>query len=208
MLALSAFATAGGNFALASHLDMSREVVSQLEAKGELKKSTEHDISSAIEAAQRVKLVSGVAIGLLALPLIYLLLALVLKFAAWLLGDSLPFSAGFTAVCWAGIPLALKAIIAGAAAVVAETVLPNAAERLVQSSAWAYWPNAPAKAAVVLQSADFFWLFGVVVLGAGYAAASGATFRRGLLVASGLFVIRASLLTAALVSMSGGGRPS
>ncbi len=83
LLAL-ALLTALAGAVVALKLDATRLVIPRMEAAGELAKASEREVAEAVEQAGRVALVAGVARGVLLSPLLVLLLAVSLKFAAWL----------------------------------------------------------------------------------------------------------------------------
>lgn len=92
---------------LALKLDAARLVLPKLEAAGELMKASEREISEAIEQAQRVALVGGVAKGLLLTPLIVLALAGALEDCRLALSDDKAlFAETFTVAALTMLPLA------------------------------------------------------------------------------------------------------
>jgi hypothetical protein len=77
-LSLGSIVTAASGAVLALRLDAARVVIPKMAMAGELAKASEREISEAIQQAQRIALVAGIAKGLLLMPLIVLALAVVL----------------------------------------------------------------------------------------------------------------------------------
>ena len=105
---LVAVLTAAAGAAIALRLDASRVVIPKMQMSGELMKASEREVSEAIEQAQRVALVGGIAKGLLLMPLLVLLLSVVaLKIAAWLIGRKALFADLFTVAALTMLPVAV-----------------------------------------------------------------------------------------------------
>ncbi|HXN42458.1 MAG TPA: YIP1 family protein, partial [Myxococcaceae bacterium] len=66
-------------------------VTQQLQMTGELQNTTEQDLMQQVVTAQRIRLVTGVAQGVFAMPLLVLVVAAILKFSGWLFGAPAPF---------------------------------------------------------------------------------------------------------------------
>jgi hypothetical protein len=190
--------------AFAKRWDATPQVTSELEADGELAKSSEREVADKVQTAERVKLVGGVAKGVFLMPLLVLALAVLLKIAGWLFGTSAPFAQCFTVAAVGMLPIALFHLIFAFVAFrqlgVTQAQLPT----LVPSNLLALRPDAAPKLARALGAIDFFNLWSVVMLGLGFSAASGMRRGRALLLCSALYLMYAGVVLVAVPGMGGG----
>ena len=119
---------------IALRLDASRLVIPKMAMSGELMKASEREVDEAIEQAQRVALVGGIAKGLMLMPLLVLLLSVALKVASWLIGRKALFADLFTVAALTMLPVAVFHGIEVVAALKLEVITPRVAETLVPSS--------------------------------------------------------------------------
>lgn len=201
--------------AIAIRWDNQTAVVQQMQAAGELKNATEAELTDKIETANRVKLVGGVAIGLIGPLISLLLLALGLRSGAWLLDLRPAFRACLAAAGIALLPLALADLIALLSALARPQLDTAELVHLVPSSLAVLWPKAAPKAQQALAALDFFKLWSVALLGLAFAAATGMRRRAALplmltcyLLFSGASIGAASLAAdAAKTAPGAGGEP-
>ena len=106
-LLLLALLTAGAGAAIALRLDASRTVIPQMAMAGDLAKASEREIGEAVQQAERVALVAGIAKGLLLMPLLVLFLAVALKISGWVIGRKTLFFELFTVAELAMLPVAV-----------------------------------------------------------------------------------------------------
>lgn len=193
-------------------LDTARQVVPAMAQKGDLAKASEREISDKVEQAQRIALVAGVAKGALAMPLLMVLLAAALKLVAWLLVKPLPFASAFTVVALSTLPIALFQLIFAVAIVQQDFVTVKSAEQLVPSSL-AFLAEAPGALQRAWGAVDFFKLWSAVLLGLGFARATGVRWWRGIVLGLFLYVCFAAVLLVGLPGLAesmgdaGGGGP-
>ncbi|MHB8873065.1 MAG: YIP1 family protein, partial [Myxococcaceae bacterium] len=164
---------------------------------------SENEIQEKIEQAGRIRLVGGVAAGVVQ-PLSVLFAALVLMLTAWLLGLSAPFSKCFTAAAVAMLPVALFHLIFAVAAFRQVGLTEAEALTLVPSSLLSLKPDAPPKLARLLGAVDFFSLWGAVLLGLGFAQAAGMRKVRAVVVGLALYGVYAAAFLVGLPGLSGG----
>lgn len=169
---LAALLTAGAGAVIALRLDATRLVIPKMQMSGELMKASEREVNEAVEQAQRVALVSGVAKGLLLVPLLMLALAVALKFAAWLLGRQALFADLITVAALSMLPVALFHGIEVVAALRLEVITPKVAETLVPSSIGALVSRGPPGLLRVYKALDLVNVWASLMLGLGFAAAS------------------------------------
>ncbi|MFO0599039.1 MAG: YIP1 family protein [Myxococcaceae bacterium] len=184
-LLLLCLTTAGAGAMIALRLDASRVVIPKMAMTGELMKASEREVNEAIQQAERVALVGGIAKGLLLMPLLVLMLAVVLKISVWLIGRKALFADLFTVAALAMLPVAVFHGIEVLAAVRLDLITPRVAESLVPSSLSAL-AEAGGALGRVYKALDFVNLWAAVVLGLGVSAASKWSPWRG--VAFGLFL--------------------
>ncbi len=181
-LLLVAVLTATAGALIALRLDASRLVIPKMQMSGELLKASEREVNEAVEQAQRVALVGNIAKGLLLMPLLMLLLGVVLKFAAWLLGRKALFIDLFTVATLTMLPIGVFHAAEGLAAMQLEVITPRLAESLIPSSVASVKAFTAPKLMGVYRALDFFNIWAALVMGLGFAAASkwspakGATF--------------------------------
>lgn len=203
VVAVSVLSAASGA-ALALKLDASQAVVTKLALAGELAKASEREIADAIQQAERVALVAGVAKGLFLAPLTVLALAVALKLAGWLLERRAAFVACLSAASLATLPVAVYRAVQLAAALRQGTLTPKTAESLVPSSL-AHLVGAAAPWDRVLGALDVINLWSALVLGLGFAAASRWNAWKGALFGLVLYVLFACAFLIGLPGLVAGG---
>ncbi|MDP1824460.1 MAG: YIP1 family protein [Archangium sp.] len=191
-LLLVAVLTAAAGAAIALRLDASRLVIPKMQMSGELMKASEREVNEAIEQAQRVALVGGIAKGLLLMPLLVLLLSVVLKVAAWLIGRKALFADLFTVAALTMLPVAVFHGIEVVAALKLEVITPRVAETLVPSSVAALVQMASPALKRVYTAIDLINIWSSLLMGLGFAAASKWSPWKGALFGLFLYVLFAA----------------
>lgn len=206
-LLLVAVLTAAAGAVIALRLDASRLVIPKMAMSGELMKASEREVNEAIEQAQRVALVGGIAKGLLLMPLLVLLLSVALKLAAWLLGKKALFADLFTVAALTMLPVAVFHAIEVLAALKLDVITPRVAETLVPSSVAALVQLAPPALSRVYGAIDLINIWASLLMGLGFAAASKWTPWKGALFGLFLYVLFASAFMVGLPGLAppGGG---
>jgi hypothetical protein len=189
---LVALLTAAAGAAIALRLDAARVVIPKMEMSGELLKASEREVSEAIEQAQRVALVGGIAKGLLLMPLLVLLLSVVLKVASWLIGRKALFADLFTVAALTMLPVAVFHGIEVVAALQLEVITPRLAETLVPSSLAAFFQLASPGLTRVYKAIDLINIWASLLMGLGFAAASKWSPWKGALFGLFLYVLFAA----------------
>lgn len=209
-LLLLSVLTAASGVLVALRLDTARLVLPKLEASGELMKASEREVSEKIDEAQRVALVAGVAKGVLLMPLVVLLLAVVLKLTAWLIARRALFADLFTVAAIALLPVALFHGLEALAALRLELITPAMATALVPSSLSALLgePASPGLARVYA-AVDLVNVWAALLLGLGFAAASKWHPAKGAALGLFLYVLFAAAFLVGLPGLTppGGGPP-
>jgi len=190
--------TAGAGAVIALRLDTSRVVIPKLAMSGELMKVSEREVGEAIEQAQRVALVGGIAKGLLLMPLLVLLLAVALKIAVWLIGRKALFAELMTVAALTMLPVAVFHGIELVAAWKLDLITPRVAETLVPSSLSFFIQQAPPGLSRLYQALDFVNLWAAAIMGLGIAAASKWTPARGAVFGLVLYALFAAAFLIAL----------
>lgn len=209
LLLLSVLTAASGAL-VALRLDTSRLVLPKLEASGELMKASEREVSEKIDEAQRVALVAGVAKGVLLMPLVVLLLAVVLKLTAWLIARRALFADLFTVAAIALLPVALFHGLEALVALRLELITPTMATALVPSSLSALLGEPPNPGlARVYAAVDLVNVWAALLLGLGFAAASKWHPVKGAALGLFLYVLFAAAFLVGLPGLTppGGGPP-
>lgn len=204
-LLLVAVLTAAAGAVIALRLDAARLVIPKMQMSGELMKASEREVNEAIEQAQRVALVGGIAKGLLLMPLLVLLLSVVLKIAAWLLGKKALFADLFTVAALTFLPVAVFHGIEVAAALRLEVITPRVAETLVPSSVAALVEQASPVLKRVYSALDLINIWAALLMGLGFAAASKWSPGKGALFGLFLYALFASAFMVGLPGLSSGG---
>ena len=184
-------------------------VLKGLEASGQLKGMPEADIAENIQQAERLKLVTSIAGGLVMPALMVLGIALVLSLLAWLLGRKGPFNSFFTAAAVGTLPLALSKFLYGLMALVQSSVSEDRAGNLLPSSLAAVFHAQSPKLMRLLSSLDLFQLWAALLVGIGFAAVVGMRRRQGLWVGLALFLAQLGVFgigLPGLTSPPGGGQ--
>lgn len=203
-LALAASASAA---VFAQKWDPTSKVTRELAASGELTRSTEREVQEKIELAGRVRLVTGVAQGLLGMPMAVLLVSVWLAFAGWLFQSRASFSACFSAAAIAFLPIALYHLLYALAALRHPELTESQWSSLLPSSLAAIRPEAPPKLARALGAVDFFNLWSVLLLGLGFSAASGMRKTRAVALAVVLYAMYVGVFVVAMPSFAPRGGP-
>ncbi len=200
-----ATAFAGASFAL--RWNAAPSIIQGLEASGQLKGMPEADLAEQIQQAERLKLVTSIAGGLVLPALTVLGIALVLALLAWLLGRKGSFNAFFTAAAIGTLPVALARFLYGLMALMQSSLSEDRAGRLLPSSlAFVVHTQSP-KLMRLLSSLDFFTLWAALLVGVGFAAVVGMRRRQGLLVGAALFLAQLGVFGIGLPGLTpGGGR--
>jgi len=200
-----ASAFAGAAFAL--RWDPAPSVLQKLEMAGQLKGVPEAELTEQITTAGRLKLVTGIAGGLLGSPFVVLGIALVLALVAWLLGKKAPFPALFTASAVGMLPVAVERALWGTVALFQLGVTEDRARHLLPASVGAWVHAGGPKLGRFLDSLDIFHLCAALLIGVGFAAATGMRRRSGLWLGALLFVLFVGVFGVGLPGLTAGGPP-
>jgi len=174
---------------------------------GQLKGMPEAELTEQITTAGRLKLVTGIASGVFVTPLMVLGIAIALAIVAWLLGRKAPFPALFSASAVGMLPVALQKALWGVVALWQLGINEERARHLLPSSVGAWVHVGGPKLAGFLDSLDLFTLAAAVLIGIGFAAATGMRKRSGVLVGLVLFVAYVGVFGVGIPGMvAGGGR--
>jgi hypothetical protein len=194
--------------AVGLRLDVTQEVMMKLQMGGQLANLSDQDLADKLTSAQHLAIVGGVAKGIFLAPLLVVLVAVVLKFASWLLGKKVLFKKCLSVSAVAFLPLALYHVALGVSALYQLQIPPMKVEGLVPSTlAAVFHPKSP-KLLHVLSGLDYFNLWSTVLLGLGYAEASGMKRRRALVFAFVLYAVYVGVFVIgvpALMAMGAGG---
>ncbi len=202
---LLCIATAFGGACFALRWNAAPRIIQGREASGQLKGMPEADLAEQIQQAQRLKLVTSIAGGLILPALMVLGIAVVLALLAWLLGRKGSFNAFFTAAAVSTLPLALARFLYGLMALAQSSVTEDRASTLLPSSlAFLIHAQSP-KLMRLLSSLDFFHLWAALLLGLGFAAVVGMRRRQGLLVGVALFIAQLGVFGIGMPGLTGGG---
>ena len=198
----AAVSFSGAAFALRRHA--APTVTRQLEMSGELQNTTEQDLTQQVVTARRVRLVTGVAQGMLGAPLVVLLVALVLKLAGWFFEVPAAFERYFSAAALGMLPVALFHLILGASMLRQPALAEAQIARLVPSSLLGLAPYGSAATQRLLATVDFFNLWSAGLLGLGFAAASGMRRSRALFLGFTLYAMYVGVFAVGIPGMRGG----
>src|SRR5215468_6416126 len=204
LLALMA-ATSFASAAFALRWDPTSGILRKLEMGGQLKGMPEAELTEQITTAGRLKLVTGIASGVFVTPLVVLGIAFVLALVAWLLGRKAPFPALFSASAVGMLPIALQRALWGVVALWQLGITEERARHLLPSSLGAWVHAGGPKLGGLLDSLDLFSLSAAVLIGIGFAAATGMRKRAGVLVGVVLFFAYVGLFGAGIPGMMAGG---
>jgi len=202
-----ASAFAGAAFAL--RWDPAPGILQKLEMSGQLKGMPEAELTEQITTAGRLRLVTGIAGGLFVTPLVVLGIAVVLAVVAWLLGRKAPFPALFSASAVGMLPIAIQRALWGLVALWQLGITEERAPHLLPSSVGA-WVHTGPKLARFLDSLDLFQFLAALLIGLGFAAATGMRRRSGVWVGLGLFAAFVGVFgigLPGLMATGGGGHP-
>ena len=198
---LLSLASAFAGAAFAVRWSAAPSILRELEMSGQLKGMPEADLADKIQQAERLRLVTGIAGGLVLPALMVLGIAVALAILAWLLGKKGTFKAFFTAAAFGMLPIALSKFLYGLVALVQSSVSEDRAARLLPSSLAFIHASSP-KVMRILSSIDFFHIWAALLIGVGFAAVVGMSRRKGLLVGAGLFLAQVCVFG---IGMAGGG---
>lgn len=201
-LLLVAVVTAAAGAVIALRLDSSRAVIAQLQEAGQLGSVSEREIDEAIEQAGRVALVGGIAKGLLLMPLLTLLLAAMLKIAAWLTGQKTLFMELFTVAALAMLPAGVAHLIELISAVRLEVITPAMVQSLAPTSLAAVLEGAGPGLSRVYRAVDLINIWGALVMGLGFAASAKLPAWKGALFGLFLYVLFASAIMVGLPGLA------
>jgi hypothetical protein len=204
LLALMA-ATSFAGAAFALRWDPTPGILQKLEMSGQLKGMPEAELTEQITTAGRLKLVTAIASGVCVTPLVVLGIAIALAVIAWLLGKKAPFPALFSASAVGMLPIALQRVLWGAVALWQLGVTEERARNLLPSSLGAWIHTGGPKLAGLLGSLDLFHLWAALLIGLGFAAATGMRRRSGLLIGLVLFVAYVGVFGVGVPGLAGGG---
>jgi hypothetical protein len=165
----------------------------------------EAELVEQITTAGRLKLVTGIASGIFVTPLVVLGIAVVLALVAWLLGRKAPFPALFSASAVGMLPIALQRLLWGGVALWQLGVTEERAGDLLPSSVGAWVHAGGPKLTGLLHALDLFHLWAALLIGLGFAAATGLRRRSGLWVGLVLFLAYVGVFGAGVPGMAGGG---
>ena len=204
LLALMA-ATSFASAAYALRWDPAPGILQKLEMSGQLKGMPEAELTEQITTAGRLKLVTGIASGVFVTPLMVLGIAIVLAIVAWLLGRKAPFPALFSASAVGMLPVALQKALWGVVALWQLGINEERARHLLPSSVGAWVHVGGPKLAGLLDSLDLFTLTAAVLIGVGFAVATGMRKRSGVLVGLVLFVAYVGVFGVGIPGLAAGG---
>jgi hypothetical protein len=203
LLALMA-ATSFAGAAFALRWDPAPGILQKLEMSGQLKGMPEAELTEQITTAGRLKLVTAIASGVCVTPLVVLGIAVLLAVIAWLLGKKAPFPALFSASAVGLLPIALQRALWGVVALWQLGITEERARHLLPSSLGA-WVHAGPRLARLLDSLDLFTLTAAVLIGVGFAAATGMRRRAGVWVGLVLFFAFVGVFGVGVPGLMGGG---
>jgi hypothetical protein len=186
-----ATAFAGASFAV--RWNAAPSIIKGLEMAGQLKGMPEADLSDKIQQAERLKLVTAIAGGLVVPALTVLGIAVVLALLAWLLGKKGSFKSFYTAAAVGMLPIALSRFLYGLVALVQSSVSEEREASLLPSSLGAVFHAQSPKVMRLLSSLDFFSLWAALLIGMAFAAVVGMRRRQGLWVGAALFLAQLSV---------------
>jgi Yip1 domain len=200
-----ASAFAGAAFGL--RWDPAPSILGKLEASGQLKGMPEAELTEQIVTAGRLRLVTGIAGGLFGTPFVVLGIAVALAVLAWLLGRKAPFPALFSASAVGMLPVALERALWGLVALWQLGLSEERAKHLLPDSVGAWIHAGSPKLTRLLDSLNLFHLCAALLIGVGFAAATGLSRRKGLWVGVGLFAVLVGVFGLGIPGLvpSGGG---
>jgi len=204
LLALMA-ATSFAGAAFALRWDPAPGILQKLEMTGQLKGLPEAELTEQITTAGRLKLVTGIASGVFVTPLVVLGIAIALAVIAWLLGRKAPFPALFSASAVGMLPIALQRALWGVVALWQLGITEERARHLLPSSVGAWVHVGGPKMAGLLDALDLFTLAAALLIGIGFAAATGMRRRSGLWVGLLLFFVHVGAFGVGLPGLAAGG---
>ena len=169
--------------ALAAQVDARDVTLRELDMQGKLPTLSDRQIEEAQRTSERGFMVKKLAIAAVEPPLMLLASALGLFALSWLLRGRSQAGQVFTVSAWALVPAALGDLVEAAATLLRGSISPEAGPitpRTFAALAEALGHAASGPAAKLLGAIDVFDLWGVVLLGFGFAAAAQLPTRRAL----------------------------
>ncbi len=199
-----ALTCAASGAAFASRVDPAAMVITQMEQSGELAKATDREVNEEVQKAQRIALVGGIAKGVFGMPLSVLALAVLVRLSVWLIGRKSTFSACFTAVSVAMLPVALAYLLSAFAALRQDVLAPQQSGQLLVSSLSQLLHPAGPVASKLLSVVELFKLWTVALLGLGLAEAARMRKVSGLAFAMTLYLLFSGFVSIGLPAMMQG----
>ncbi|HZI14122.1 MAG TPA: YIP1 family protein [Myxococcus sp.] len=184
--------------------DAAPDVIRDLQASGGMAGLSEADLTDQIQTATRKSLVGAIAKGVFLMPLVTLLLACALWVVAWLFDRPAPFGRLMSAAAVSLLPVALYNAIFAVCAAAQHTLTAERAGRLVPSHLGAVLEGLSPKMMRVATAVDFFSLWGAVLLGLGFAAATGMPRGRAVVLGLVMYAMYAGVMMIGLPAMGGG----
>jgi hypothetical protein len=200
-------AVVSSGVAVALKMDAARVVIPKLAESGELMKLSERELSEAVQQAERVSLVGGVAKGVFLIPLMLLLVAVALKIAAWLMGKKTIFAQLMSVSGLAFLPVGVFHFILAISAAKHPGLTPKSLEHLVPSSLSAF-ANASKSLEGLYNGIDFINIWAALALGIGFAAASNMKPWKGALFGLFLYALLVGSLFIGIPALMKSGGPS
>ena len=200
LVATVAFASAG--FAL--RWNAGPGVLQGLEESGKLATMANAEVAEAVTTAERVKLISGLAFAAFVVPVILLAVAGALKFVLWLLGRKARYSAVFTVLTLALLPVAVFHLVLGVCELWQLTLTPEQVATLVPSNLSVLLHPASRKLGRLLLAVDFFGLWSAGLLGLGLAALTGMPRVRALVLGLSFYLTYVAVFVLGIPGLMGG----
>ncbi len=208
-LLILAGVTSASGAVLSSRTDMSRVVIPKMEMSGQLGKASEREITEEIEQSERIGLVGSIALGVFAMPMLVLGLAVLLKALAWLVGRKALFSATFSTAAVGLLPIAILRLITLFAASRQSLLSPDVAMSLVPTSlSDVFHGEHSAPVARALGAVNVFNVWSVLLVGLGFAAATDIKPWRALLLCLFVYTLLAGAVSVGLPGLMPPGGPS
>ena len=201
--------TAASGAVLSSHVDQSRVAIPKMQQSGELAKASEREITEEIQQTERIGLVVSIVVGVFAMPLLILGLAVLLKVLAWLVGRKASFGAVFTTAAVGLLPIAVLKLVILIAAARQPILSPDVAAALVPTSLKDVLSgqfSEPVKRA--LGAVNFFHLWSVLLVAMGFAASTQMKPWRALALSIFVYTLLAGAIGVGLPGLMSSGGPS
>lgn len=183
--------------------DAAPDVIRQLQGSGSLMGLSEADLTDKIQTESRKALVGGIAKGVILMPLMALLLACILWVVSWLFDRPAPFEQLLSVAVLALMPIALYHFILTVCVAAQHSITVTRVMNLVPSNLGAVLQGLSPKMQRVASTVDFFNLWSTGLLGVGFAAATGMSRGRALLLAVALYAMYAGIFLIGLPAQAG-----